>query len=289
LQISECRKNIESFLLTETTTKGMTAMTEPTIQELFDLTGKVALVTGGTGYLGSAISRALAEAGASIIISSRDLSRAQSAVDALPVGTDATHHCVVIDHHDENSIETGFNQAVEKTGHIDILIDNGTGGAANDLTDISADQFAGQLSNATGYFLLARRLRDHVVAREGSGSIVMLGSMYGMVASYPDAYEGVCNASPVSYHALKGGIIHMARHLAVYWAKDNIRVNCLSPGPFPNEKAAKEMVERLCTKSPMGRMGLPYELKGALIYLASDAGSYTTGQNIVVDGGWTAW
>ena len=81
----------------------------------------------------------------------------------------------------------------------------------------------------------------------------------------------------------------MTRHLAVYWAKDRIRVNCLSPGPFPSERAPAEMVERLCTKSPMERMGTPDELKGALLLLASNAGSYITGQNLVVDGGWTAW
>jgi len=117
----------------------------------------------------------------------------------------------------------------------------------------------------------------------------MLGSMYGQVGSYPDAYEGVCVASPVAYHTLKGGLIHMTRHLAVYWARDRVRVNCLSPGPFPSEKAAPAMVERLCTKSPMGRMGLPHELKGAIVFLASDASSYMTGQNLTIDGGWTAW
>jgi len=76
----------------------------------------------------------------------------------------------------------------------------------------------------------------------------------------------------------------------VYWGKDNVRVNCLSPGPFPNpEKAPQEMVDRLCTKSPMQRMGLPHELKGAAVFLASDASSYMTGQNMIIDGGWTAW
>ena len=81
----------------------------------------------------------------------------------------------------------------------------------------------------------------------------------------------------------------MTRHLAVSWAKDDVRVNCLSPGPFPSEKAPAAMVERLCTKSPMARMGLPHELKGAVLLLTSDAGSYITGQNLIVDGGWTAW
>jgi NAD(P)-dependent dehydrogenase (short-subunit alcohol dehydrogenase family) len=81
----------------------------------------------------------------------------------------------------------------------------------------------------------------------------------------------------------------MTRHLAVYWAKENIRVNCLSPGPFPGAQADSEMVERLCQKSPMGRMGVPEELNGAIVFLASDASSYMTGQNLIIDGGWTAW
>ena len=102
-------------------------------------------------------------------------------------------------------------------------------------------------------------------------------------------YAGVVPASPVAYHALKGGIVHMIRHLAVYWAPDDIRVNTPSPGPFPRSTAAGGMVDRLKEKSPMKRMGQPHELKGALLYLASDASSYLTGHNLVVDGGWTAW
>ncbi|MEP0761261.1 MAG: SDR family oxidoreductase, partial [Chloroflexota bacterium] len=90
-------------------------------------------------------------------------------------------------------------------------------------------------------------------------------------------------------HTLKGGIVHMTRHLAVYWARDRVRVNCLSPGPFPSPKVNPQMVQRLITKSPMRRMGQPHELKGALLLLVSDAGSYITGQNLLVDGGWTAW
>jgi NAD(P)-dependent dehydrogenase (short-subunit alcohol dehydrogenase family) len=117
----------------------------------------------------------------------------------------------------------------------------------------------------------------------------MLGSMYGLVGSYPEAYEGICPASPVAYHALKGGIIQLTRHLAVYWAADRVRVNCLSPGPFPSPKAPRGLADRLKVHSPMRRMGLPHELKGAVVFLASDASSYMTGQNLVVDGGWTAW
>lgn len=264
-------------------------MTEPTVGQLFDLTGRVALITGASGYLGSAMARALAEAGARVVCASRDAARAQQAAEALPDVSSGPHCGVALDQLDEASIESGFNDAVEMAGNVDILVNNGQAADAHDLTNVSAHDFNRQLSNGTGYFLLARHLRDHLVEREAQGAVVMIGSMYGVVGSYPEAYEGVCPASPVAYHALKGGIIHMTRHLAVYWAQDRVRVNCLSPGPFPSEKAPREMVDRLCGKSPMGRMGLPHELKGALLLLVSDAGSYITGQNLLVDGGWTAW
>jgi NAD(P)-dependent dehydrogenase (short-subunit alcohol dehydrogenase family) len=264
-------------------------MTEPTLEQLFDLSGRVALITGGSGYLGSSMATALAEAGARVVVGSRSAERAQQSADALPSPGGAQHLGVTLDQLDEDSIAAGFEDAVKQAGQVDILINNGQQGHALDLTNVTAEAFNKDLRNATGYFLLARRLRDHIVERHARGAIVMIGSMYGVVGSYPDAYEGVCTASPVQYHTLKGGIVHMTRHLAVYWARDGIRVNCLSPGPFPNERAPAEMVERLKRKNPMGRMGLPHELKGALLLLASDAGSYITGQNLLVDGGWTAW
>ncbi len=266
------------------------AVTEPTIPQLFDLTGQTALITGGSGYLGGAFSLALAEAGATVVIASRSADRARQVAAELPTASASiTHHGVELNQLDEASLNAGFDAAVEAAGQIDILVNNGQQGHASDLTNVTAEEFSQDLQNATAYFLLARRLRDHVVDRGAAGSVVMIGSMYGVVGSYPEAYEGICGASPVQYHALKGGIVHMTRHLAVYWAGDQVRVNCLSPGPFPSEKAPQAMVERLCHKSPMARMGKPHELKGALLLLAGPAGSYITGQNILVDGGWTAW
>lgn len=262
---------------------------ERSVSELFDLRGKVALISGAGGWLGSAMSRALAEAGANVITTSRDSARARDCAAALPAGPGQTHYGVALDHLDEASVESGFAEALALAGRIDILVNNGHAANASDLTTVTAEEFNRSLANATGYFLLARKLRDHAVARGGGASVVMVGSMYGVVGSYPEAYEGLVPASPVAYHALKGGIVHMTRHLAVYWAKDGVRVNCLSPGPFPGPAANAGMVERLVGKSPMGRMGRPEELKGALVFLASEASSYVTGQNLLVDGGWTAW
>lgn len=262
---------------------------EPTIQELFDLTGRVALITGARGHLGRALASALAEAGARVVASSRVVEMAHSVAEKLGGKEAGRHLAVGIDHLDEASIQRGFDEAVTQAGQVDILVNNGHDAIAADWSTVTSEQFQRQLANVTGYFLLARILREHAVARQRPASVVMLGSMYGVVGSYPDAYAGVCAASPVAYHALKGGVVHLTRHLAVYWARDGVRVNCLSPGPFPSSRAAEEMVARLKTKSPMGRMGLPHELKGAIVFLASNASSYMTGQNLIIDGGWTAW
>lgn len=262
---------------------------EPTVSELFDLSGQVVLITGAGGHLGSAMARALAEAGASVIATSRDVDKAAAIAARLPSPTGAVHCGAALDHLDTDALPERFAHAVQQTGKVDILVNNGHAADGHDWTSVTAEDFNRQLSNATGYFLLSRLFRDHVVVRQAPGSIVMLGSMYGVVASYPDAYEGVCPASPVAYHALKGGIIQMTRHLSAYWAADDVRVNCLSPGPFPSDKAPAEMVARLEQKLPFKRMGQAHELKGAIVFLASRASSFMTGQNLIIDGGWTAW
>lgn len=267
----------------------MTDPREPTIQRLFDLSGKTSLITGASGYLGGAMARALAEAGSRLVVTSRDADRARAVAGTLPDPRGAGHLAFPLDQMDARSIEPAFAEIVDEAGQVDVLVNNGHEPLANDWTDVTAEQFTRQLANATGYFLLARLVRNHAVQRPTPASIIMLGSMYGLVGSYPRAYQGICPASPVAYHALKGGILHLTRHLAVYWAQDGVRVNCLSPGPFPAPKAPAGLAERLERHSPMGRMGVPHELKGAVVFLASEASSYMTGQNLVIDGGWTAW
>ena len=267
----------------------MTTSNSPSVQQLFDLTGRAALITGARGYLGRAMAEALAEAGARVIVGSRSNDQGRSTADSLGGKEAGRHLSVVLDHLDESSIDRGFDEAVARAGRLDILVNNGHQALAADWSTVTGEQFQQQLGNVTGYFLLARRLRNHAVSQGHPAAVILLGSMYGLVGSYPEAYAGICAASPAAYHALKGGVVQLTRHLAVYWAKDGVRVNCLSPGPFPHPAAPAEMVERLKARSPMGRMGLPSELKGAVLFLASDASNYMTGQNLVIDGGWTAW
>jgi gluconate 5-dehydrogenase len=127
--------------------------------------------------------------------------------------------------------------------------------------------------------------------RQNAGSIINIASMYGIVSPNPALYRGTEFFNPANYGSGKAAIIQFSRYTACFFAKYGIRVNAISPGAFPNQKVQKDQIflERLCEKVPLGRIGQPEELKGAVVFLASRAASYITGINLVVDGGWTAW
>jgi NAD(P)-dependent dehydrogenase (short-subunit alcohol dehydrogenase family) len=265
-------------------------MAERSVHQLLDLSGKVAIVTGAAGWLGSAMSRALAEAGATLVVTSREEARAQEFAATLP---GSGHVGLALSQEDTDQIPAFVAQVVEKLGRVDVLVNNAYGTTAPTIDSATAEDFdRAYHAGVTAYFLLARSVTDHLRSRNAPGSIINIASMYGVVASYPDAYTNLPVNSPPNYHGLKGGLIHLTRHLAVYWAKDRVRVNAISPGAFPSPRvrgSQPEFIERLNGKVPMGRMGEPEELKGLVVLLASDAGNYITGQNILVDGGWTAW
>ena len=264
--------------------------TEQTVPSLFDLTDKVAVVTGAVGWLGSAMSRALAEAGATLVVTSRKAEKATTFATSLP---GRGHIGLAFDQGETDAIPSFVEQILTATGQIDVLVNNAYGGTAPEIETATAEDFDNAYhTGVTAYFLLARAVAEHLRNRNAPGSIINIASMYGVVASYPDAYLDLPVNSPPNYHGLKGGLIHLTRHLAAYWAKDQIRVNSIAPGPFPTAQTQAdhpEFIQRLNSKVPLGRMGRPEELKGLVVLLASDAGSYITGQNILVDGGWTAW
>ena len=260
------------------------------LMDLLSLKGRVAIVTGACGWLGSAMSRGLAEAGARLVVTSRDEARAAEFAETLPGNG---HLGLGFSQGETDTIPDFVSQVVERMGKIDVLVNNAYGATAPEIdTATAADFDYAYHVGVTGYFLLARDVMLHLRQRQAPGSIINIGSMYGVIGSYPSLYEGLPLNSAPNYHALKGGLVHLTRHLAAYWAQYNIRVNTLSPGPFPKpamKAKAEEIVDRLEEKVPLGRMGRPDELKGIVVLLASDAGSYITGQNYLVDGGWTAW
>jgi NAD(P)-dependent dehydrogenase (short-subunit alcohol dehydrogenase family) len=263
---------------------------ERNVRDLLSLDGRVAIVTGAAGWLGSAMSRALAEAGATLAVTSRERERAEEFAASLP---GEGHIGLPLAQADTDSLEPFVAEVVERLGKVDVLVNNAYGGFGPNIETATAEDFDKSYhTGVTAYFILARAVARHLRERGSPGSIINIASMYGVVASYPEAYVGYDVVSPPNYHGLKGGLVHLTRHLAAYWAKDRIRVNALSPGPFPTTKTHEKnpgFIDRLSQKVPLGRVGKPEEVKGAVVFLASDASSYVTGHNLLVEGGWTAW
>lgn len=258
------------------------------LQRIFTLEGKDIWVFGGAGYLGQAIVQLLEAAGASILCVDLD-DRAHSFKNTLqsefvtPATLNVTDTTATLDFVNKQIAERGTPHGLV------ILTTVATG---KKLEDITADEFDYVNHGAlTSVFLLTREVGS-AMAKEGRGSIVLFSSMYGMISPDPDAYKEPMNKNPVEYGMGKAGLIQMTRYLAVHWGKQNVRCNCISPGPFPNPSVQKnhpEFVQRLAANTPMGRIGTSHEISGAVAFLLADASTYVTGHNLVVDGGWTIW
>ena len=270
-------------------------MTSPTIQELYDLTGQLALVTGGARTLGFDMATALAEARADIAITSRTLENAQASAQQIAKDTGRRVEGFACDVRDEGQVEKLVDDVVASFGRIDILVNN----AGNVVsTPENAPMEVRPLEqwnltidvNLKGVFLCSK----HVVAKSmkpaNNGVIINISSAAGMVGKDRRHYRGTdMGGATIDYHAAKGGVISMTRDMAVYLCKYNIRVNCISPGGFWRGHSQR-FTEQYSSSVPMGRMGQDgKELKGAAVFLASEASSYVTGINLPVDGGLTAW
>ena len=264
-------------------------MANPSIEELFSLKGKVALITGGAGWVGTALSEALAQAGATVVIADIDREALDKVTSEMKkrgspvIGLDA-------DMMQDKSIRECIDGVAADCGRLDVLINCAYRGPSPTIDDATFDDYSEGFLHPSSYAIAAQQAAVHM-RKVGGGSIVNIGSMYGQVTGYPKVYEGLTKPNPITYQAGKAAVLHMTRHMAVYWAKDNIRANCISPGPFPSlsQQAVPSFVDRLNEKVPLGRIGAPWELKGAVVFLASEASGYITGQNIAVDGGWTVW
>lgn len=260
--------------------------------DLFDLTGKTVLITGGAGHLGTAMSRALAAYHAHVFIASRDGERCRQLAESLAREYGANCDGISLDILSENSIRSCVNRLLEETGRIDVLINNASFSPAGYFEDITEDIWKeGIDGTAGGVFRMCSAVIPHMV-RQGQGNIINISSMYGKVSPNPEAYRGEVRLnSPACYGAGKAAILQLTRYIAGYYGERGIRCNCISPGPFPS-KAVQEtewFIKNLSEKTMLKRIGRPEDLCGALMLLASDAGAYITGADICVDGGWTAW
>lgn len=267
------------------------AATSPLLADLFKLTGKSALVVGGAGLLGSEISFALAELGANVVIASRDLDNCEKRVTEIAEkfpDTDPT--ALVLD----ISCPSDIRRSVKKIGDekgIDILVNSGWSGRKNTLESISDEDWDNDIEIClNGVF---RTIKMAIPYLKVNGGIVLnIASMYGHVSPDYRLYESSKFANPPSYGAAKAGVIQLTKYCASFLSPFGIRVNAISPGPFPYESTQKEspdFMKSLAAKNPLGRIGNPHELKAVAALLCSDASSYMTGQNICVDGGWAVW
>lgn len=244
---------------------------------MFDLTGKVAVVTGASSGLGSQFALALAEAGADVAVLARRMDRLEELKEKI---TKTGRKCLAYqcDVSEEQDICRTIAKVEENFGTIDILVNNAgvvIGGPSDTYPAEDWDKvFA---VDSRGVFLTAREVLK-VMLKHGYGKIVNTASVAGLFGS-PQA---------VSYSASKGSVVNMTRALAAEYASKGITVNAIAPGMFASEMTGDNLTDAAAGRTPMGRIGKAGELNGALIYLASDASSYTTGQTISVDGGWTA-
>jgi NAD(P)-dependent dehydrogenase (short-subunit alcohol dehydrogenase family) len=257
------------------------------ILERFSLEGKVAVVTGGAGKYGRQILAALAEAGATTYVASRNLKALEAvAAEHRTLGQDVT--ALQYDQGDEKSILALRDEILKRSGQVDVLVNNSVARVMKSYDDTAA-AFEGSMHvNATGLFLITRALGD-VMAERGKGSIINIGSIYGMVGTDPTNYTGTTMGSWVpDYYFHKGGMINFTRFLGSYYGPKGIRCNCVSPGGFWEETMPEVFVRNYSSHTFMGRLANTSDLMGIIVLLASDASSYITGVNVPVDGGYTA-
>lgn len=259
------------------------------IRELFSLKERVALVTGGAGRYGQQICRALAEAGATVIVASRNCEKCEAFAEELQHEGVCEAAAMRLDITDEISVEDAAGQVRSRWARVDILFNNAVSvRAATAGKQGTGDWALAMESNATALYRMMRVFGE-MMMQQRAGSIVNIASIYGIVSPDFRIYEASEQmTNPPDYGFAKAGMIQLTRYFAVLFASRGVRVNCISPGGLLSTGMPERFVAEYENRTPMRRMGGPNDLKGAALFLASDASSYVTGQNLIVDGGYTA-
>lgn len=257
------------------------------ILDRFSFKGRVALVSGGAGPLfGKSISEALVEAGAILITASRSLERNLAFAEKLQkLGHDA--HGMQLDITRVDSIQALHNSVLKRFGRLDILVNSARTEVGGNLETQTPDDWLHSASgDMVGLFTICKAFIPDMV-RQGRGSIINISSIYGVAENDPTIYVGTDMLQPPHYNFVKAGMINFTRYLASYYGKQGVRTNCISPGGYFNNNPER-FVTNYCARVPIGRMMENEDIKGAVVFLASDASGYVTGANLMVDGGWTA-
>ncbi len=258
------------------------------MEHIFSLHGKVVIITGGSGFLGTVLTEALVEYGGTVVVADR----AEFQGHAAHPERVFFQSCDVSD---TESIRKTFRTVKDRYGRIDVLINAATYGAGygkeGTIAAMSDEDWFKGVDGAAGTVFRCIREVIPYFEENGGGSIVNFASMYGMVSPDPRIYGDSGANNPVNYGAGKAAVIQLTKYCAGHLSGKNIRVNSISPGPFPNSATQPDeaFLRELNNKTMLGRTGRPEELVGPVLLLASQASSFMTGSNIVVDGGWTAW
>ena len=262
------------------------------LTELMNLKGCTALVTGGAGHIGYAIAETLAELGATVVLLDLDLQKTSEKADSLSKEFGIKCEALLCNLENLQDIEKASADLQELFGGLDILVNcaalvgtSGLKGWATPLEEQSIETWKRALDvNLTGAFYLIQKCLP-LLKQSESASIINIGSIYGFAGMDLSLYEGMNYITPAAYAASKGGLTQISRYLATALAPD-IRVNTISPGGIERGQQI-EFQKRYLKKTPLKRMGAEEDLKGAVAFLASSLSSYVTGQNIIVDGGWS--
>ncbi|MBV9278702.1 MAG: SDR family oxidoreductase [Chloroflexi bacterium] len=257
------------------------------VLDLFRLDGQVAVVTGGSGNLGSALCSGLAEAGATVVVSSRHLDACVEV--ARRIQTQGGKSVGLrLDLADDASIEALHDAVLNRFGRVDVLVNNAVSWIPGHVERLPvSDWEAAMRVDATGYFHVTQVFLREMV-RQASGNIISIASVLGSYAADPSLYPRGVEGFRPNYFFIKAGMINFTRFLAVTYAAQNIRANCVSPGGLEPAVPGGRST-RWAERTPMRRLAAVSEMRGAVVFLASDASSYVTGHNLVVDGGYTAW
>lgn len=261
---------------------------------MFNLQGKVALITGATAGLGWDMANVFAQNGSSIIITSRDITKAEKAAETLRDTYQVDALGLALDVNEPESVEAMAKAAHGWKGHIDILVNNSGGGSGKSeghLFDRSYEAIESMIrTNLTGTIFVCKAVGAYMKEQK-FGKIINIGSIAGMVGRDRRMYYNANKMEqPVDYAAAKGGVIALTRDLAAVMAPYGVHVNCISPGGFDKGELPAEFVRLYSDRTPMGKMGtLGVDLKGAALFLASAASDYVTGINLPVDGGFSSW
>jgi gluconate 5-dehydrogenase len=254
------------------------------VKQLFDLTGRIAIITGGSIGLGRQMAEGLAEMGANLVLCARKQERCQQAAEELqPLGVKAI--ALACDVKSPASIQEVVDATLSQFGRIDVLINNAGISWGAPVEEMRLEDWNKVIeTNLTGTFLCSQAV-GKVMIRQGQGKIINISSVAGLGGAPPEL-------SAIAYHASKGGVISFTKDLACKWAAHNIQVNAIAPGWFPTHMSSRVLEhhqELFLSHIPLRRFGNEHDLKGAAVFLASDASNYVTGHVLVVDGGQSAW